>query len=327
MTDQEKQARRGCFKYGCFGCLGVAGLAVIAAGVIALFAVVQGPPERDIVEAEVVRELPGFPALPTGTIDTDRGDGVAGGELIPLSGQAGRVVLDLSGGEFHVTPGEPGEPIRVGGTYNAGAYELTEEFRQEEAGWTWRVRFKRSVSWTRMLHTDQHEGNRIEISLPPGLPFSLEGRVGQGVSRIELGGLSVRGVELDLSMGEHAIDFSEPVPEPLERFEVGARMGEYRFGGLGNASPPSISLRGRMGEATLDLRGDWQGDATITASWTMGACIVRVPDDVHLDTDGVTVFLGEASTSALARRPTPPAGAPTLDLNLSASMGEMQVRP
>jgi hypothetical protein len=158
------------------------------------------------------------------------------------------------------------------------------------------------------------------------VPFTLEGRISQGVSRIELGGLSVRDVDLDVSMGEHAIDFSDPVPEPLQRFKVGAGMGEFRFGGLGNASPSSIVLRGRMGEATLDLRGDWCNDASVTARWVMGACIVRVPDDVHLDTDGVTVFLGAASTSDLARRPAPPTGAPTLDLNLSASMGEVQVR-
>lgn len=319
--------RRGCLKSGCFGCLGAVGIFVIVAGGIALLALLMGPPPKEFVDPGIVRTLP-VPGGEGEEIAPDRGAEPPGGEFVPRDLRPGRIILDLAGGEFEILAGEAGSPVRVGGQYNSGAFEITEQLQEERDGsWTYRLRFRRSVSWMRMLYGDQHEGNQVRITLPRGLPFTLVGDVGTGVSRWELGGLWLVDTDLRIRTGEHRLGFDEPTPEPMKRFELEARMGEFEVSGLGNASPSTVAIRGGMGEMRLDLRGQWRNDTEVAGRWRMGPFDVRVPPDVKVETDGVTVFMGAADTSRLRRRPDPGEEAPTMRLDLAASMGELVVRP
>lgn len=318
---------RGCAKSGCFGCLGAAGLLVIVAGGIALIALLMGPPPQEFVDPGIARMLP-VPAGEPASIAPDRGTRLPGGELRPHGPPPGRIDLRLSGGEFEIVAGEPGSPVTVGGRYNAGAFEITEELReQEDGGWTYLLRFRRSVSWMRMLHGDQHEGNHVRITLPRGVAFTLVGDVGTGLSRWELGGLWLVGADLRIGTGDHRLAFDEPTPEPMGRFELEARMGEFDFSGLGNASPSAITIRGGMGEMRLDLRGQWRNDTEVAGRWRMGPLDVRVPRDVKVEADNNTVFMGAADLSGLRGLPDPGEGVPTMRLDLAVSMGELVVRP
>jgi hypothetical protein len=176
-----------------------------------------------------------------------------------------------------------------------------------------------------MLHGDQHEKNLIRISVPRGVPMALEGDLGTGEFQFDLSGLWLVSTDLTASKGEFLFDFNQPAPQPQERFEIKASMGSFGVAGLGNASPASVRVGGRMGEVSLDLRGAWKNDATISGRWRMGEYVVRVPEGVHIDTDGATVFLGAAEFSALRDLPPADPAAPTLRLELSGAMGEMSV--
>jgi len=300
---------------------------VIVAGGIALLALLMGPPPKEFVDPGIVRTLP-VPGGEGEEIAPDRGAEPPGGEFVPRDLRPGRIILDLAGGEFEILAGEAGSPVRVGGQYNSGAFEITEQLQEERDGsWTYRLRFRRSVSWMRMLYGDQHEGNRVRISLPRGVPFALEGNVRTGVSRWELGGLWLVDSDLRIGTGEHRLDFSEPTREPMARFRLEARMGDFGVGRLGNASPSEVTIQGGMGEMSLDLRGEWRNDAEVVGRWRMGAFDVRVPPDVRVDADGATIFIGAADLSRLRRLPVAEEGAPTLRLDLAGSMGELVVRP
>lgn len=324
---RESAGGRGCFKTGCFGCLGAFGLFVIVAGGIALLALFMGPPPQEFADPGIARTLP-RPAGEPGSIAPDRGTTLHDEELRPPGAAPGRIVLDLAGGEFEIVPGEPGSPVSVGGRYNAGAFEIKEDLQEEPDGsWTYRLQFRRHVSWMRMLYGDQHEGNRVRISLPRDLPFALEGNVRTGLSRWELGGLWLLDSDLSIGTGEHQLAFSEPTPEPMGRFRLEARMGNFRISRLGNASPSEVTIRGGMGEMGLDLRGAWRNDVDVAGRWRMGAFEVRVPPGVRVETDNATVFMGAADLSRLRRLPDPEEGAPTIRLDLSGSMGELVVRP
>lgn len=329
MADREGSAgRQGCFKLSCFGCLGALGLFVIAAGGIALLALLMGPPPQEFVEPGIARRLPG-PPQHSGSVSSDRGAGFPAGEFRPPGPGPGRIVLDLSGGEFEVRPGEPGGPVRVDGRYNAGAFEIVEALEPGDDGarWTYRLRFRRHVSWMRMLFGDQHEVNHVRITLPRGVPFVLEGDVNVGVSRWELGGLWLLGANLQAGTGEHTLGFAEPTTEPIERFELDSRMGTFVIERLGNASPAKVMIRGSMGEMNLDLRGPWRNDTEVVGRWRMGAFSVRVPQDVRIESDGATVFMGGADLSGLRRLAPPADDARTMRLDLSGAMGELVVQP
>jgi hypothetical protein len=111
----------------------------------------------------------------------------------------------------------------------------------------------------------------------------------------------------------------------MERFDLVGSMGELRVSGLGNASPQSASVRHRMGEVNVDLRGDWRRDAAISVRCGMGACGLRLPVGVAVEVDEVSAGWGEVNMSALDRMPPPAEGAPTLNLEMTAKMGEVRL--
>jgi hypothetical protein len=324
MAEQRKPSGlAGCFRWGCLGCLGLVVLLMLLGGVVLGIGFLLGPPDEKLVRPVLTRELP---AAEPGDASTDRGESVEIGELPPPADLPGRVVLDLSEGSFRIMPAPPGEPLKVEGRYDSGVYELEESLeRPEGEGWIYSVRFERRVSWMRVLFSEKEQENRVDISLPRGVPIVLEGVIGVGESVLELGGLSIRKLDLDLGTGSHQIRFSEPAPLPMERFALKSGIGELLVHDLGNASPRGVKISHRIGEVNIGLKGAWLNDAEIGVSCGIGECIVLVPDDVGLEVGSATIGLGEVSGGGReGSRPAGP-GEPTLRLDLSGKIGEVRV--
>src|SRR4029453_3442778 len=74
---------------------------------------------------------------------------------------------------------------------------------------------------------------RLTVSIPTGVPIDLSLNVSMGESRIDLGGLTLSELGLDLAMGNHEVDFKEPVAGGMERFRLNARMGNVSVEDLG----------------------------------------------------------------------------------------------
>lgn len=317
MSDQRA---KGCFKVGCFGCLGVAAVAV---GAVVLLGILQATvdTEHRPEKREVVHELPGTPA-------TDRPSLPEALRLPPqVPPTPGRIVLDLRMGEFTITPGPPDQPIRVTADYDAGSFELEETFTpaQGDAGWRYELRFGgRGGLLGLLLHGDDEAHNRIELTIPRGHPLELTGSIGMGKSESDLTGLDLRQVDLDLGMGEHYLELREPSPAPMGSFRVDSSMGSVEIRGLGNASPRTVEVSHGMGEILLDLDGPWRGDATVDLDFSLGESRLWLPRNARIKVDRANVALGESRVDEL-RNEDLPADAPTLQLNLRGSLGELRV--
>jgi hypothetical protein len=308
-------------KTGCFSCLGVIAVSVLVLVVIAVVALVLGPPERKVERPEVTRELPVAPRREAG-----RPEPGPDAPTEAWAGEPGRVVLDVSMGRFEVVAGEPGDPIRVEGSYDSGSYELTESLEREgETGWVYRLTFGRKVSWIRELFSDHTGDNLVRLVIPREAPIVLEGKIGIGESELELGGLWLIRTDLDLGVGEHHIEFDEPSPLPMERFRVGGSVGEIRILRLGNASPRSVWVSSRIGAVDLDLRGRWQNDSEVVARGGIGEFVVRIPDDVSVVVDKANVRLGDTNLSALHGLPPAGEGVATLSLEITGGIGELRI--
>jgi hypothetical protein len=319
--------KRGCFRTGAFGCLALFGLVLMLGGGLAGLAFFDSRREVEMVQEESSAPVPvqrrARPATAEQLADarTRVPLPTAPDRELALRG-AGTLELDLAMGEFSLVPSD-GDEIEIEGDFDKTRFRLEGTmFEDDDGAWRYRVRFgHRSL----LRFTGGAVRNQIVIRVPRDLPLSLVGRVRMGESDLELGGLWVRDVDLEMSMGEHRIAFSEPTAEPMGSFAVRGRMGQLELVDLGNGSPRSIEAAHRMGEIVLGLDGRWRNDCDVRGRWRMGQMTVRTAEDVRVEVGESTVIFG-GKTVRLSDRDEVPGDAPVLRLDLGGSMGEVVVR-
>lgn len=247
------------------------------------------------------------------------------------SGDPLRLTVELAEGDFTIRKGPAGGQVQVEGTYAEGMYELTENTAADEAGHSrTTIRFKsKAPMWARILGGMGGEGAnrpRLTVLIPAGVPIDLSLRVGMGESRIDLGGLTLSDLGIDLAMGNHILDFKEPVVGGLRRVRLNASMGNITVDNLGNTGAEAIEATGNMGNFTADLGGAWQpeSNAELNFSQSMGQLTLQVPSSVRLDAN-ITNSQGGTTSSPNSDEETKDPKAPTLRLRMSTSMGEGRV--
>lgn len=247
------------------------------------------------------------------------------------SGRPMRLTLDLQEGTFIIKPASTGGRVQVDGHFSEALYELTEHTDTEGGSPRTTIRFRsKAPMWARMLagaNNDNDNRPRLTVLVPTGVPMDLSLNVSMGESRIDLGGLTLSDLGLDLSMGNHDVDFKEPVVDGMLRLRLNARMGNVSIENLGNARAKSIDTSGSMGNVTADLGGAWPegSEAQITFTQSMGEVRVNVPNKVKLDAD-VRDSDGKTRAVPADADETSDPKAPVLKVRVSTSMGEGRVR-
>lgn len=240
--------------------------------------------------------------------------------------------LDLQEGNFTIRPGQPGSKITVEGEYAPGLYSLTDQSdTHAESGVTrTRIRFRSTApTWARffagMGGGSNDDAPELTVTIPRGALLDLTLQLTMGRSEVDLGGLTLGQVTINATMGEHRIDFREPVTEAVRELRFNTSMGNVVIENLGNARAQSINATGSMGNVTASLGGAWApGDeADVRFEQSMGELTVRVPSNVRVDAD-VRSSQGESSRAPVIKQPDDPR-APALRLRVTTSMGEARV--
>ena len=242
------------------------------------------------------------------------------------------LTLELQEGEFTIQPGEPGSDLSVTGEYAPGLFELTETQGTDSATGARRttVRFRsKAPMWVRIFGgIGDGDGNRprLTVTIPRGMPLDLDLTTSMGRSEVDLGGLTLREVSLNAAMGEHRVDFHEPVVEGIRELRLNNSMGNLNLENLGNARANTITASGSMGNVIANLGGAWTpgAEANLTFEQSMGELTIRVPSSVRLEAD-----VRESGREGSSRPPdvAPPDDpkAPTLRLKVNSSMGETRI--
>jgi len=302
-------------KYGCIGCLGALGILILAVAILGGLAW-QRSRTIQLEEQVLTRDLPaGRAEEPPAGVSPDS----LAADMAGAPASSGTVVLSLSGADFEIERGTPGEPLQVIAKYDKSAYLLEEAFEEGEGGrWTSRVSFRRKPGGGIILQISElirGAQPKVRILLPPARPFALELNLSQGGVKADLGGLWLTTADLDVAMGGSDIRFDEPLRFPAESVAIKGRMGGSNFSGLGNASPRRLDVEYSMGGLNLGLKGRWLNDSEIGINMSMGGGAVELPDDVNLE--------GLPPEAKVTKR-APLAGAPTLRFKVRKGSGELE---
>jgi hypothetical protein len=266
-------SKLGCFRPALFGCLGVIAVVVIGLAVAALFAW-RGVRQQDVDD----RDLTGGGQIAAVVADT-------AGARPP-----GRVILELSHGEFYLHRGEPGTGVQVTARFDQNAYELLDDLEVlPDSTWVYRVSYRRTIPGLQALLQMALGGagdSRLDVFLPPDVPIALELMISKGAGEGEIGGLWLTDVLIRAGQGGFSLGLDEALREPVDRFVVSGEMGGLDLSGLGYASPRVLDVSWRMGGANVSLDGDWLADCDASVAVDMGGMSLMIPRDVTVEKVG-----------------------------------------
>lgn len=182
------------------------------------------------------------------------------------------VQVRYGAGRFRVGPAEEGLLYRMQLRYDEDAFAPVAEYEGR--------RLRLGVETIdRSIRIGRHRsGGEMELELARGVPMDLQMEFGAVRADLDLGGLSLTGLELSTGASESTVDVSRPNPLEMRTatFEVGA--ADFTARHLGNLNARNIDVDAGVGEVTLWLNGEWRQDASVSVNMGLGSLELRFPE-------------------------------------------------
>lgn len=143
---------------------------------------------------------------------------------------------------------------------------------------------------------------RLSLDLPRNVPLDLTMAFGALEADIDLGELMLRTGKIRAGASHTTVSFSGATRGVCERldFEVGA--AEFDVQQLGNSGCRNISLKGAVGEMTLDFSGDhWADETRLFIKVGLGEVRLRIPESVGIRLEA-NRFLASVSRAGLVKQ-------------------------
>ena len=181
------------------------------------------------------------------------------------------VHVEYGAGVLNLRPAEPGSLYRMELRYDQDVIEP----RTHYADGILEIGMDRIGRGIRIGSRDG--SGQLDLELSREVPLSLELEFGAARAELDLGGLSIRELDVETGASDTRIEVSAPNPVQLELASFQAGAANLVATGLGNLNAERIRLEAKAGKATLDFGGEWQRDAEVDLALDLGAVELRFP--------------------------------------------------
>ncbi|MGH7671199.1 MAG: LiaF domain-containing protein [Gemmatimonadaceae bacterium] len=156
---------------------------------------------------------------------------------------------------------------------------------------------------SRWVHRGSADENKaaMRLALAPTVPMDLTLSLGATEARVDLGGLTLRGLHMESGAADETVDFSSPNRAPIGTITVEVGAANFAATNLANANAATIHVRGGVGAVDLGFGGTWTRDLNADIQVTLGKVTLRVPHDVGVQLD-MQRFLTTFDNDGLVKR-------------------------
>jgi len=155
---------------------------------------------------------------------------------------------------------------------------------------------------SRGRHHNDDIDNEWDLELPDNLPLSLHLDLGLCDGDLDLGGLRITDLNVDIGASSGRIEFSRPNPERMRDMNIDVGAASLEISGLGNANAERIRCDVGAGSCDLDFRDGVKGDCTLELDVGLGSSEVLVPRDMALRLHGEDEWFSSIDFSGLDLR-------------------------
>ena len=132
--------------------------------------------------------------------------------------------------------------------------------------------------------------NDWEIQLSSKYPIDMALDIGACEAEIDLGGIPLKELSLDIGAVDGSIIFSKSNPIRMENFDLDIGASSIELTKLGNANFEYMDFDCGAASCKLDFSGDWKGSAEVEIDVGVGSVKIIIPEDLDVriitDSDG-----------------------------------------
>ncbi len=198
-------------------------------------------------------------------------------KTIPANG-AQRVNLDLDFGvgDLTITPGAIADIAVI--NLDRDVSRWRETFDYETRGGISYVTLESRVR--RKSHNIDSDDNHWEMTLSNRYPIEAKLEIGVCDADMELGGLPLTELSLQMGAASGTVSFSEPNPQRMRELRIEAGASSLKLIDLGNARFDFMKFSGGAGSFDLDFRGQYQGECEVVVDVGVSSADIILPEGV-----------------------------------------------
>jgi hypothetical protein len=204
------------------------------------------------------------------------------------------IQIDFSAGVLEIAPADIPELLKLDVYYTPRSVRYSVEKTERPDRCDVLLVSERRRSWS-----DDDSDNEWTIQLSKKHTSSLELEIGACEARMDLGGIPLSELVMDIGAAELELDFSEPNPVPMKELSVDCGASSMEITGLVNANARFMSFDIGAGSCEIDLRGEIKGEVEIEVSVGVGSMDIILPQDVAVMVDGDEDWLSTLDFSGL----------------------------
>lgn len=196
--------------------------------------------------------------------------------------------IDLAAGNFRLTSQEMTSLFRAEVTYNPDRLEVFADYRRRgERG------YLEVGSDLFSKFQIEAEDNRWDIELSRSYKTDLKLELGLCDAFIDLGGIPLSDLNLDIGVAEGKLTFSSPNPTELDNISIEAGAAEFEISKLLNANFRTLKFDGGVGDFRLDFTGELHSRAQAEISIGLGSAVIYLPRDLPVRIEAEDNFLSK----------------------------------
>jgi hypothetical protein len=193
---------------------------------------------------------------------------------------------DLAAGNFNIRPDDADRIFQAEVEYNPRSVEVYAEYEKEGA--TGYLDIGTDLNWKRNIDTDD---NRWDAILSRKYLTELRIDLGACETRMDLGGIPLVHLDLDIGAADGRLSFSKPNPEIAEVLFIDAGAAKFEVENIGNANFERFTFDGGVGSFELDFSGEYKRKSRAEVSIGLGKATIYIPRNLPVRIDAEDNFL------------------------------------
>ena len=198
-----------------------------------------------------------------------------------------RVSLTFAGGKFELRPLTGALLYQMRLHYDEQSSDAVHEFDAAQHQLTLGMS-KANVGWRALHSMNRDDSGNMTVGLNPTVPLKLELNLGGAAADVELGGMRVKSLKLNMGLAGGNVRFSTPNAIVMDELSVDVGLGGVNFENLGNANVSQINLNGGMDGVALNFGESLMRDVKINAHVAFGGLKIQVPRSVGVKVQAET---------------------------------------